>query len=101
MLVEPINQAPPSPARMQGAKQEKSISKPAAITAITIGSGLELYDSVVYNFFATLIGPLFFPSVDAFTQTLLSFATFSIGYIMRPLGGFVIGRYADHVGRKP
>jgi MFS family permease len=101
MLVEPINQAPSSPARASGDKAEKPVSKSVAITAITIGSGLELYDSVVYNFFATLIGPLFFPSSDGLTQTLLSFATFSIGYIMRPLGGFVIGRYADRVGRKP
>ncbi|SFB36128.1 Sugar transporter [Collimonas sp. OK607] len=101
MFVEPINHVPPSPPRTHGATQEKSISKPAAITAITVGSGLELYESVVYNFFATLIGPLFFPSADVFTQTLLSFATFGIGYVMRPLGGLLVGRYADRVGRKP
>jgi len=83
------------------ATTQKKISKPMAIGAITIGSGLELYESVVYNFFATLIGPLFFPTENVLTQTLLSFATFGIGYIMRPLGGLMIGRYADRVGRKP
>ncbi|SDR62273.1 MFS transporter [Paraburkholderia tuberum] len=83
------------------APPRKALSNAWAITAITIGSGLELYDSVVYNFFATLIGPLFFPVGNAFGQTLLSFATFGIGYVMRPLGGLVFGRYADRVGRKP
>lgn len=80
---------------------QKPISKPTAIAAITVGGALELYDSVVYNFFATLIGPLFFPVESTFSQTLLSFAAFGIGYVMRPLGGLVIGRYADRVGRKP
>jgi MFS family permease len=91
-LARPVEQAKPQP---------KPISKPVAIAAITVGSALEHYDSIVYNFFATLIGPLFFPAESAFNQTLLSFAAFGIGFIMRPVGGLVIGRYADRVGRKP
>lgn len=79
----------------------RPLSKPGIIAAITVGSGLELYDSVVYNFFATLIGPMYFPVSDRFGQLLLSFAAFGIGYVMRPIGGLVIGAYADRVGRKP
>ncbi|MFL9963375.1 MFS transporter [Paraburkholderia sediminicola] len=79
----------------------RPLSKSGAIAAITVGSGLELYDSVVYNFFATLIGPMYFPVTDRFGQLLLSFAAFGIGYVMRPIGGLVIGAYADRVGRKP
>jgi MFS family permease len=90
-----------TPAIEHAKPRQKPISRPAAIGAITVGGALELYDSVVYNFFATLIGPLFFPAESAFSQTLLSFASFGIGYVMRPLGGLVIGRYADRVGRKP
>jgi putative transposase len=89
-----------SPSIERPEPRQRPVSKPLAITAITVGGALELYDSVVYNFFATLIGPLFFPAESAFSQTLLSFASFAsfgIGYVVRPLGGFVIGRYADRV----
>jgi MFS family permease len=79
----------------------KRLSAPCAIGAITVGGALELYDSVVYNFFATLIGPLYFPVSDRLGQLLLSFAAFGVGYLTRPLGGLIIGAYADRVGRKP
>ncbi|EHP41199.1 citrate-proton symporter CitH [Cupriavidus basilensis OR16] len=60
-----------------------------------------MYDSGVYNFFALLIVPLYFPVGNPLGQLLLSFGTFGAGYLMRPLGGLVIGAYADRVGRKP
>jgi MFS family permease len=92
-----------APARPGASSRSVSrpLSKPGTIAAITIGSGLELYDSVVYNFFATLIGPMYFPVSDRYGQLLLSFAAFGLGYVMRPIGGLVIGAYADRVGRKP
>lgn len=72
-----------------------------SILAITLGNGLEFFDFTVYTFFATLIGKLFFPVGSAFGQLMLSLATFGVGFAMRPLGGIVIGAYADRVGRKP
>ncbi|KWR77520.1 MFS transporter [Cupriavidus sp. IDO] len=81
--------------------ERKPMSKVSAISAITIGGALELYDSGVYNFFATLIIPLYFPVGNPLGQLLLSFGTFGAGYLMRPLGGLVIGAYADRHGRKP
>lgn len=72
-----------------------------SIAAITLGNGLEFFDFTVYTFFATLIGRLYFPVDTAFGQLMLSLATFGVGFAMRPLGGIVIGAYADRVGRKP
>ncbi|AQY65627.1 MFS transporter [Pseudomonas veronii] len=72
-----------------------------AIAAITIGSGLEFYDFTVYSFFATLIGRQFFPVEDTLGQLLLALATFGVGFVMRPIGGLILGSYADRVGRKP
>jgi MFS family permease len=72
-----------------------------AIAAITIGSGLEFYDFSVYSFFATLIGRQFFPVESTLGQLLLSLATFGVGFGMRPIGGLVLGAYADRAGRKP
>ncbi|MBA4282647.1 MFS transporter, partial [Ralstonia sp.] len=70
------------------------------IAACSIGNALEMYDFTVYSFFALMIGKLFFPSDSAYGSLLLAVATFGIGFVMRPLGGFVIGNYADRHGRK-
>ncbi|MGL4496304.1 MAG: MFS transporter [Beijerinckiaceae bacterium] len=78
----------------------KTISHPRLIAACTIGNALEFYDFVVYSFFARTIGALFFPSQDPTAQLLLSFATYGVGFFLRPLGGVVIGAYADRKGRK-
>ena len=72
-----------------------------AIAAITIGNGLEFYDFTVYSFFAVLIGQMFFPVSGSIGQLMLSLATFGVGFVARPLGGLLIGLYADRVGRKP
>ncbi|NKJ50676.1 MFS transporter [Burkholderia sp. SG-MS1] len=70
------------------------------IAACSIGNALEVYDFTVYSFFAVLIGKLFFPSSNAYGSLMLAVATFGIGFILRPLGAFVIGSYADRRGRK-
>ncbi len=70
------------------------------IAATTIGNALEFFDFTVYGFLALVIGKLFFPTFDSNGQLLLAVATFGVGFIMRPLGGIVIGAYADRAGRK-
>jgi MHS family proline/betaine transporter-like MFS transporter len=70
------------------------------IAACSLGNALEMYDFTVYSFFALLIGKLFFPSDSPYGSLLLAVATFGIGFVMRPLGGVVIGSYADRKGRK-
>jgi MHS family proline/betaine transporter-like MFS transporter len=75
-------------------------SRTKVVVATTIGNALEFFDFTVYSFFAILIGKLFFPVSTAQGQLLLSVATFGVGFVTRPLGGIVIGQYADRYGRK-
>jgi MFS family permease len=71
------------------------------VVAAVLGNALEFFDFTVYSAYAVMIGRAFFPSSDSFTRLLLSVATFGVGFISRPLGGFVLGAYADRRGRKP
>ena len=71
------------------------------LAAAIIGNALEFYDFTTYAYFATQIGQTFFPSHDSFTSLMAALITFGAGFVMRPVGGVVIGHYADRVGRKP
>jgi len=71
-----------------------------AIVATVIGNGLEWFDFTVYSFFAVIIAKLFFPTGNELTSLLLAVATFGVGFFMRPVGGILLGIYADRVGRK-
>ncbi len=72
-----------------------------AIAGATIGNALEFYDFVTYSFFAIQIGHAFFPSHSAYGSLMASLLTFGAGFVTRPLGGIVIGLYADVAGRRP
>nr|WP_321945109.1 MFS transporter [Paraburkholderia sp. J10-1] len=71
------------------------------VLAAVIGNLLEFFDFTVYSYFALTIGHQFFPADSQVTSLLLAFAVFAVGFVMRPLGGIVLGRYADRAGRKP
>ena len=71
------------------------------VAAAVIGNGLEFYDFTTYAYFAVQIGHSFFPGRSAFASVMLSLATFGAGFMLRPIGSVVIGRYADRVGRRP
>jgi MHS family proline/betaine transporter-like MFS transporter len=71
-----------------------------AITAGAIGHLIEWYDFVVYAYFASTIGSLFFPADNANLSLLLTFAVFGIGFIFRPLGSIVFGHIGDRNGRR-
>jgi MFS transporter, MHS family, proline/betaine transporter len=79
---------------------QQKVSKSRIIAACTIGNALEFFDFVVFSFFARTIGALFFPSQDPTAQLLLAFGTYGVGFLVRPLGGIVLGSYADRKGRK-
>ena len=69
--------------------------------ASMIGTSIEWYDYFLYGTAAALVfNKLFFPSFDPLVGTLLAFATFSLGFIARPVGGIVFGHYGDKIGRK-
>ncbi|MFP1979821.1 MFS transporter [Lonsdalea quercina] len=70
------------------------------IIAGTIGNILEWYDFLIYGFFAAVIARQFFPANDEYSSLLISLATFGVGFFTRPIGGLVIGFYADKYGRK-
>jgi len=71
------------------------------VAAVVIGNGLEFYDFIAYAFFALQISRTFFPAQDPTSSLLLSLATFGAGFLMRPVGGVVLGRLADRLGRRP
>ena len=71
-----------------------------AIAVGAIGNILEWYDFAIYGYFATAIGRVFFPKADPVAQVLMAFGIFAIGFLMRPLGGIVIGYIGDRVSRQ-
>ena len=69
--------------------------------ASSVGTTLEWYDFTIYNLMAALVfNSIFFPSFDPLTGTILAFSTYAVGYVSRPLGGFVFGHLGDRLGRK-
>src|SRR5574343_1400525 len=75
---------------------------PKRVVAATVaGNALEFYDFVTYAFFAVYIGKTFFPASTPMGSLLLSVAVFGVGFFARPLGGVLIGAFADRAGRKP
>src|SRR5258705_5014464 len=70
------------------------------IAAGMIGNVLEWYDFAIYGYFAAQIGRHFFPHEDAVAQLLSAFGVFAIGYLMRPVGGALIGHIGDRFGRR-
>lgn len=70
------------------------------LAAASIGNALEWYDILVYGYFAVTISQLFFPKTDQTTALLLTFGTFGVSYLVRPLGALVLGAYSDRKGRR-
>jgi len=72
-----------------------------AVIASTIGTTIEWYDFFLYSTAAGLVfGKLFFPQSNALTATLLSFGTYFVGFLSRPIGAAIFGHYGDRIGRK-
>jgi MFS transporter, MHS family, proline/betaine transporter len=74
--------------------------KPLQIAACVIGNALEWYDFIAFGFLTVVIARLFFPAASQYSSLLLTTATFGVGFFMRPVGGILLGVYADHRGRK-
>ncbi|ACL58397.1 MFS transporter [Methylobacterium nodulans] len=71
-----------------------------AIAAATLGTVVEWTDWLIYATFAPLIAAQFFPPGDPVASLLSTFAIFAVGFVMRPIGGAVLGAFADRYGRK-
>ncbi|WP_247257234.1 MFS transporter [Pseudomonas moorei] len=77
-----------------------AISKKSVAAAVA-GNALEFYDFVIYAYFAIYIGKAFFPVSGEYGSLMAAAATFGVGFLARPLGGVLIGAFADKAGRKP
>lgn len=88
-------------ARVESTTRSPSRQSPVR-TALAglIGNVLEWYDFGVYGAFASEIGAQFFPNDSPVAQKLKAFAVFAIGFIARPIGGLVLGRMGDRIGRR-
>jgi MHS family proline/betaine transporter-like MFS transporter len=73
---------------------------PGVIVAATIGNVLEWFDFLVYGFFAVYMSEVFFPANDPNVSLLITFGTFGLAYVVRPLGAIIVGSYTDRAGRK-
>ena len=79
---------------------EKRRAGRRAIVTASVGNAFEWYDFTVYAFFAIYFAKVFFPGKDPTTQLLEAFLVFGVGFVVRPLGALVLGRYGDLAGRK-
>src|ERR1700757_2620968 len=70
------------------------------IAAASIGNALEWFDLLIYGYFAVTLSKLFFPAGSDFVALMLTFGTFAVAYLVRPLGAIIVGTYADRRGRK-
>ncbi|GAB3136060.1 MFS transporter [Tsukamurella serpentis] len=71
------------------------------VAASLLGTTVEWYDFFLYSTAASLVfNKLFFPDTSSFVGTMLSFVTFAVGFVMRPIGGLVFGHIGDRLGRR-
>src|SRR5215813_14662776 len=76
----------------------KNVTK--LVVATSLGNALEWFDISVYAYFAVYLSKAFFPTNDPTTSLLLTFGTFALTFLARPIGGVMLGTYADRYGRK-
>lgn len=81
-----------APARQRGRRQD--------LIAVNIGNALEWFDWNIYAIFAPFFAAQFFVSTDPTSSLLSTLAIFAVGFLMRPIGGWVFGRIADERGRR-
>ena len=93
MITDASSAAPPS--RPLTRNDYKTLSLSA------LGGALEFYDFIIFVFFATVVGKLFFPAdMPEWLRLMQTFGIFAAGYLARPLGGIVMAHFGDLLGRK-
>jgi metabolite-proton symporter len=71
-----------------------------AVIRVSAGNFLEMYDFIIYGYYARYIADTFFPGQNEFLRLMLSLMTFGAGFLMRPIGAIILGAYMDRVGRR-
>ena len=91
----------PAPPAFDGAAAQDRGARRTVLVASLVGTTVEWYDFFLYATAATIVfNHAFFPSQSSTLGTVLAFATFAVGFVMRPIGGFVFGHIGDRIGRK-
>src|SRR6266705_3932692 len=85
---------------MSPAISSDRVSKLWSVIRVSSGNVLEMYDFMVFGYYASAIGRAFFPSGNAYLSLMLSLMTFGAGFLMRPLGAILLGAYTDRHGRR-
>jgi MHS family shikimate/dehydroshikimate transporter-like MFS transporter len=86
---------------IRDATTERKGGMTSVVFAGSIGTIIEWYDFLIYGTAAALIfNTLFFPTIDPLAGTLASLATYSVGFVARPIGGAIFGHFGDRLGRK-
>lgn len=96
MQTTPVTE--PGATAAQDQEQARAVRK--VMTASAIGHFVEWYDFAVYAYTAPVIAKLFFPNDDALVSLLSTFAVYAVGFVMRPIGAFVLGSLGDRIGRR-
>ncbi|KAF1701022.1 MFS transporter [Pseudoxanthomonas kaohsiungensis] len=85
---------------MEPARELTPARRLRSIFSGSVGNLVEWYDWYVYAAFSLYFAEVFFPGGDRTSQLLKTAAIFAVGFLMRPLGGWLLGRYADRHGRR-
>ena len=86
---------------IRDAATERRGGMASVVFAGSIGTIIEWYDFLIYGTAAALVfNTLFFPTIDPLAGTLASLATYSVGFVARPIGGAIFGHFGDRIGRK-
>lgn len=83
----------------QGSGHSAVVARRAAMASAT-GTAVEYYEFSIYGYMATIIAPLFFPGDNPAAALLATLAVFGIAFVIRPIGGVLLGRLADRIGRR-
>ncbi len=71
-----------------------------SVAVVSSGNFLDMYDFMVFGYYAPWIGRAYFPSTSEFASLMLTLAVFGAGFLMRPIGALVLGAYVDRRGRR-
>lgn len=85
---------------MKSSKQQLTKEQKEAIGILSVGTFLEYFDLMIYVHMSVLLNELFFPKTDPNMSSLINAFTFSLPFLLRPLGAFLIGRIGDKLGRR-
>jgi MFS family permease len=99
VLLSPVTE--PALSEVDTTGVQDAAARRTVLVASLVGTTVEWYDFFLYATAATIVfNHAFFPSQSSTLGTVLAFATFAVGFVMRPIGGFVFGHMGDRIGRK-